>query len=65
MGLFSKRGPYEGPVCFVDGWHYSVKNGAPDKKLFLEDNGSYRYAVKGDPSWNARKHERFVQVVPS
>lgn len=68
--MFKKSGPYTGPVCYADGWHWSVKkdkNGydVPDQKLFLEDNGTYRFAQKGDPSWHGRKHENYVDLLRS
>lgn len=69
-------GKYDGPVCFVGhdhqgpdgkeleaGWHYSVAEGEiPDKKLVLEDDGSYRFAKKGDMSHNSRHLKRYVNI---
>lgn len=59
---------YTQRVCFLDGWHYSVKddgNGGeiPDERLVLEDDGSYRVATDADTeSWHDRKHTRFATV---
>lgn len=60
---------YEGPVCFQDGWHYSVVpdgNGGdvPDARLFLEDDGTYRLAEDSDASWQDRKHAAYQILVP-
>ncbi len=61
---------YEGSVCYLDGWHWSVvDDGAggerPDRPLYLEDDGTYRFAIDGDESWHDRKHETFTTVEPS
>lgn len=64
---------YDGPVCYQDGWHWSVvsdENGnqQPDKKLHLEDSedgtlSRYRFATAKDTrSWHDRKHKQFVEV---
>lgn len=96
---------YDGPVCFLDGWHWSTivdeddrarcvtvaqahvdyahKRGdgdsiaaaeaelaratsatyeVPDRKLFLEDDGTYRFATDSDSSWRDRKHTRFATI---
>lgn len=54
---------YEGVVCYQDGWHMSVdEDDAPDRKLYLDDDGTYRFAVDGDLSWHERKHKRFATV---
>lgn len=68
--MFFKSGPYAGPVCYADGWHWSVKTKrsgqqVPDRKLVLEDNGTYRFAKRGDASWHGRKHEQFVDLLRS
>lgn len=60
---------YEGPVCFQDGWHYSVVpdasgNDTPGVQLFLEDDDTYRTVEAGDESWQARKQVAFTLVVP-
>lgn len=56
---------YDGPVCYVDGWHHAVdENGDPGDKLFLEDDGTYRPAEDGDESWHDRYHGQFVSIVP-
>lgn len=52
--------PYTGPVCYLDGWHRAVD--ADGDKLYLEDDGSYRFAVDGDESWHDRKHVDFATV---
>lgn len=55
-------------VCFVDGWHYSVKDDGdggeiPDQRLVLEDDGSYRAATDADTeSWHDRKHVQLATV---
>lgn len=58
---------YEGPVCYLDGWHWSVvDDGAggeqPGERLVLEDDGTYRAAADEDVSWHERKHQRFATV---
>lgn len=56
-------------VCYVDGWHYSVVEGAdgndvPGERLVLEDDGTYRLAADDDTnSWHDRKHQQYVNVV--
>jgi hypothetical protein len=58
---------YDGPVCYQDGWHWSIKEAddgghEPDAKLFLDDDGSYRIAAETDESWHDRKHERLATI---
>jgi len=58
---------YDGPVCYQDGWHMTVVtdaagNETPGKRLYLEDDGSYRTANKGDESWHDRKHGQFATI---
>lgn len=64
---------YDGPVCYQDGWHWTVVTGPdgydlPGEKLHLEDtaDGSesrYRLATGDDTrSWHDRKHGQFVQI---
>lgn len=60
---------YDGPVCYFDGWHYTVVAGGggdvPGARLVLEDDGSYRIAAPEDTeSWHDRKHAAFTLVVP-
>lgn len=65
---------YEGPVCYVDGWHHAVvtdptDGDIPGERLVLEDNddGSlsrYRLATDADTSsWHDRKHRQFASIV--
>ena len=65
---------YTGPVCYRDGWHWTVVENAagyhdPGERLVCEDtpDGSefrYRLATAADTrSWHDRKHGQFVQVV--
>lgn len=63
---------YTGPVCYQDGWHYTVMTGpdgydAPGEKLHLEDtaDGSefrYRLATEDDASWHDRKHGQYTHI---
>ena len=60
---------YTGPVCYQDGWHYSVdENEQPGERLHLEDtaDGSksrYRLATESDTrSWHDRKHGQFAHI---
>jgi hypothetical protein len=54
---------YTGPVCYQDGWHYSVdENDQPDKRLYLNEDGSYRHANEDDASWHDRQHGQYVHV---
>jgi hypothetical protein len=54
---------YTGPVVYMDGWHYSVdKNDQPDKKLYFEDDGTFRFAKDGDESWYDRAHARYATM---
>ena len=54
---------YTGPVCFRDGWHWSVDaDDQPDQKLYLEDDGTYRPAADGDLSWFERYHKQYTNV---
>lgn len=59
---------YTGSVCYVDGWHYTVDTDEhgdhPGVPLFLNDDGTYRYATDGDESWHERKHQRYTLLVP-
>lgn len=60
---------YDGPVCYVDGWHHAVvQNDAgedvPGDRLYLEDDGTFRVAVDGDESWHERKHTAYAVIVP-
>lgn len=50
---------YTGEVCYMDGWHYTVKDGRPDKKLFSNGDGTYRLAKDGDQSHHEQFHEQF------
>jgi hypothetical protein len=53
---------YTGPVCYQDGWHYTVTDdGEPGVRLFLDDDG-YRAAAANDESWHDRKHQTFATV---
>lgn len=54
--------PYDGPVCYRDGWHWTVGgDGEPGKKLYLDDEtGVYRAAAATDESWHDRHHQQFV-----
>jgi len=59
---------YEGPVCYQDGWHWTVipdENGddMPGVKLTLKD-GQYRAAELLDESWHDRAHLRFAEIRP-
>ncbi len=49
---------YTGAVYYADGWHQTDED--PPRRLFLEDDGTYRIAEDGDESWHDRKHERFA-----
>lgn len=59
---------YTGPVCYQDGWHYTVdENEQPGVKLHLEDTDGgekfrYRLATEHDASWHDRKHGQHVEV---
>jgi hypothetical protein len=54
---------YTGPVCYQDGWHYSVdENDQPDKRLYLSEDGSYRYANGDDASWHDRQHGQYAHI---
>jgi len=54
---------YTGPVCYQDGWHYTVdENDQPDQRLVLDDDGSYRLANGDDTSWHDRKHGQFAHI---
>ena len=55
---------YTGPVCYQDGWHYSVdENDQPDKRLYLDEkDGSYRYATDEDKSWHERQHGQYAHI---
>jgi hypothetical protein len=58
---------YTGPVCYADGWHWTVVPAGdggeePDAKLTLGDDGVYRLAADDDASWHARKHMRYARV---
>ena len=60
---------YTGPVCFMDGWHYTTTtdadgNETPADRLFCNDDGTYRLAADSDPSWFDRKHTAFAVVMP-
>jgi hypothetical protein len=66
-------GFYEGPVCYQDGWHWTVVAGpdgmdVPGERLHLEDDadsGASRYRLATDDdvrSWHERKHVRFATV---
>lgn len=49
---------YEGAVYYRDGWHWSTD----DRKLYLEDDGTYRYATDTDQSWHDRHHRQYVTL---
>lgn len=64
-------GYYDGPVCYSDGWHWTVVAGpdggdVPGERLHLEDNADgsrYRFATDSDTrSWHDRKHSQFATV---
>lgn len=64
----AKAKTYEGAVCYLDGWHWSVVEAAdgstePGERLFLDDDGTYRLAAADDLSWHERKHQGFASVV--
>jgi len=59
---------YEGPVCYQDGWHWTVVpdgNGddQPGEKLTLDGDG-YRIAELADPSWHDQHHQQFAEIRP-
>lgn len=49
---------YTGPVFYRDGWHWSDED--EPRKLFLQDDGTYRPATDADESWHDRHHKQFV-----
>lgn len=65
---------YKGPVCYQDGWHYTVvKDSAksaefpdghdvPGEKLYMEDDGTFRLAAGGDLSHHERHHQKFLPM---
>lgn len=61
---------YDGPVCYLDGWHYAVVpdeagHDQPGDRLALGDDGVYRVAAAADTeSWHDRKHRGFVLMTP-
>lgn len=60
---------WNGPVAYLDGWHWSVVTDAAGveslaDKLYLEDDGTFRLAVDGDASWQDRKFVRYAMIVP-
>jgi len=59
---------YDGPVCYLEGWHYSVVPAdvgeEPGQRLVLNEDGSYTVAGPDDQSWHDRKHQRFASIVP-
>lgn len=61
------EGSYTGPVCFLDGWHYTVVtdgagNDAPGERLVTDGDGSYRPATDADTSHNDRHATGFVDI---
>lgn len=59
---FRKRGPYTGPVVFVDGWHHAVKPNGKHGGRVVSEGGGYRHARKGDVPHNDKHHRRFVEL---
>lgn len=67
---------YDGPVCYLDGWHYTVvadpsgsetpegrPHEIPGDRLYLDDDGAYRYATDDDTaSWHDRKHVGYARI---
>ena len=58
---------YSGGICYQDGWHYSTRidesdQEVPDKRLYANEDGSYRYATEDDASWHDRKHGQFAHI---
>lgn len=67
--LFPVGDPYVGPVVFIDGWHFPVRDEVPDQRqpvIVKVENGKERY-VYGDQASPKHNHvwERTVaEVVP-
>lgn len=62
--MISKVGkPYVGPVVFVDGVHYPVKDGVADKRRQLRwKDGGYVYAAPTEPTHLAMYGKQIVEL---
>lgn len=66
MGLFKKKGRYNGPVVFAAGVHYPVgKDGSPNKRQGLRwDGEGYVWAADSDPSHEHVYHQQHADLEP-
>lgn len=54
---------YTGPVCYQDGWHYSVdEHDQPGDRLVLQDDGRFRFATGDDRSWHEHAHGQYAHI---
>lgn len=63
----AKTTDYDGPVCYQDGWHYTVVtdddgNDTPGERLVTDGDGSYRLATDDDTPHNDRHATGFVNI---